>query len=150
MPVCIAWDFFQLLWIVMYHWNLSQRTLHFTRPERSNFYHSIETRWAKHYLLSQVWRQRSRSSLAPVFAILWMTEGAVLTILFSARLTSDLTAGEISTDLNRIGKKVFNNYSSSPSMGSESIAHEAEGRMGYSKIQLVSQKKYRDKTSFAS
>ena len=44
-------------------------------------------------------------------------------------------------------------------MGSESIAHEAEGRMGYwlrghegerndcfSKIQLVGQKKYRDKT----
>ena len=48
-------------------------------------------------------------------------------------------------------------------MGSESIAHEAQGRMGYllrghegernncfSKIQLVGQKKYRDKTSFAS
>ena len=48
-------------------------------------------------------------------------------------------------------------------MGYESIAHEAEGRMGYwfrahegernncfSKIQLVGQKKYRDKTSFAS
>ena len=48
-------------------------------------------------------------------------------------------------------------------MGSESIAHEAEGRMGYwlrgredernncfSKIQLVGQKKYRNKTSFAS
>ena len=48
-------------------------------------------------------------------------------------------------------------------MGSESIAHEAEGRMGYwlrahegkrnicfCKIQLVGQKKYRDKTSFAS
>ena len=47
-------------------------------------------------------------------------------------------------------------------MGSESIAHEAEGRMGYclrghegernncfSKIQLVSQK-YRDKTTLAS
>ena len=48
-------------------------------------------------------------------------------------------------------------------MGFESIAHEAEGRVGYwlrghegernncfSKIQLVRQKKYRDKTSFAS
>jgi len=48
-------------------------------------------------------------------------------------------------------------------MDSESIAHEAEGRMGYwlrghegeknncfSKIQLVDKKKYRDKTSFAS
>ena len=48
-------------------------------------------------------------------------------------------------------------------MGSESIAHEAEARMGYwlrapegeknncfSKIQLVGQKKYRNKTSFAS
>ena len=48
-------------------------------------------------------------------------------------------------------------------MGSVSIAHEAEGRMGYwlrghegernncfSKIQLVGQKKYREKTSFAS
>ena len=48
-------------------------------------------------------------------------------------------------------------------MGSESIAHEAEGRMDYSlrahegernncfsKMQLVGQKKYRDKTSFAS
>ena len=48
-------------------------------------------------------------------------------------------------------------------MGYESIAHEAEGRMGYwlrahegernncfSKIQLVGQKEYRDKTSFAS
>ena len=47
-------------------------------------------------------------------------------------------------------------------MGSESIAHEAEGRMGYglrghegerhncfSKIQLVGQK-YRDKTTLAS
>ena len=48
-------------------------------------------------------------------------------------------------------------------MGYESIAHEAGGRMGYwlidhegesnncfSKIQLVGQKKYGDKTSFAS
>ena len=48
-------------------------------------------------------------------------------------------------------------------MGYESIDHEAEGRMGYllrahegernncfSKIQLFGQKKYRDKTSFAS
>ena len=48
-------------------------------------------------------------------------------------------------------------------MGYESIDHEAEGRMVYwlrahegernncfSKIQLVGQKKYRDKTSFAS
>ena len=33
-------------------------------------------------------------------------------------------------------------------MGSESIAHEAEGRMGFSKIQLVGQK-YRDKTTLA-
>ena len=55
---------------------------------------------------------------------------------------------------------LFNNYSSSR-MGSESIAHETEGRMGYwlrghegernncfSKIQLVGQK-YRDKTTLA-
>ena len=48
-------------------------------------------------------------------------------------------------------------------MGSELIDHEDEGRTGYwlrghkgesnnffSKIQLVGQKKYRDKTSFAS
>ena len=48
-------------------------------------------------------------------------------------------------------------------MGSELIDHEDEGRMGYwlrgdkgesnncfSKIQLVCQKKYRDKTSFAT
>ena len=48
-------------------------------------------------------------------------------------------------------------------MGSESIAHEAEGRMGYwlrghegernncfSKIQLAGQKKNQDKTSFTS
>ena len=48
-------------------------------------------------------------------------------------------------------------------MGSELIAHEAEGRIGYSlrgykserntcfsKIKLVGQKKNRDKTSFAS
>ena len=48
-------------------------------------------------------------------------------------------------------------------MGSESIAHEAKGRIGYwlkahegernncfSKIQQVGLKKYRDKTSFAS
>ena len=48
-------------------------------------------------------------------------------------------------------------------MGSESVAHEAKGRMGYwlrghegernncfSKIQLVGQKIYRNKTSFAS
>ena len=40
-------------------------------------------------------------------------------------------------------------------MGSESIAHEAEAHEGernncFSKIQLVGQKKYRDKTSFAS
>ena len=48
-------------------------------------------------------------------------------------------------------------------MGSESIAHEAEGRMGYylrghegernncfSKIQLVDKKEYRDKTTLAS
>ena len=47
-------------------------------------------------------------------------------------------------------------------MGSESIAHEAEGRIGYrlrghegernnclSKIQLVGKKKYRDKTTLA-
>ena len=48
-------------------------------------------------------------------------------------------------------------------MGYESIAHEAEGRMGYwlrahegernncfSELQLVVQQKYRDKTSFSS
>ena len=48
-------------------------------------------------------------------------------------------------------------------MGSQSIAHEAVGRMGYwlrgnegernncfREIQLVGQKRYRDKTSFAS
>ena len=57
--------------------------------------------------------------------------------------------------------ELFNNYSSSQ-IGSESIAHEVEGQMGYwlrahegernnclSKIQLVGQK-HRDKTTLAS
>ena len=35
-------------------------------------------------------------------------------------------------------------------MGSESIAHEGERNNCFSKIQLVGQKKYRGKTSFAS
>ncbi|KAL9979008.1 hypothetical protein ACROYT_G016598 [Oculina patagonica] len=47
-----------------------------------------------------------QSSVARVFAILWMLEGTVLIILFAARLTADLTAGEISSELNLIGKKV--------------------------------------------
>lgn len=47
-----------------------------------------------------------QSSLARTFAILWMLEGTVLTTVFSARLTADLTAGEIGYDLNLLGKRV--------------------------------------------